>query len=1159
MQRITAGAGSTAIGSIESNLGRDIEPHEATICESLIEQIVCSSRAAATHHEQPTAQTSPLARTLLEVAATIQFHAKWFAPGPLSTLYQTALDVASRSTSTNDLFSALELIRTIATYSHLPSVLPAARFIALAYYQGSRSNRHRRLSHFAWTIAQHILESHLGGQFVGNLLDIICNNDHFRSKAKFGSTIGALMITEQKLLSNLDQDFPSMQPTQILLGLKNAAIGENPILREQVAVTLSSMLLDDQIFERIDHDGGLSVCLDLAQRCAHLELDQAVRDALFKGLELRFADFEPRDQPPIARLYVDAHRPLPSAVSAQLLTPWRSALMMGDAHPWENDYRDMLSYLCDGTTYLNELEAFLDIAGSAYFRLQSQAFRRDFVETLETLILDPAVEHSVRDILSDGLVGIFTHKMRKAKWEGERNWLFPLLCRLSVDCVNITDILLRIRADASGSGYVEAAPSQNPEELTEKQRGYPSIHGLSSLAMENWEISLRNMIITSPSRWDVYERLLMSMGAQFRNHALWSSRPRQINSLRQALCDRLNSDSFVEPPASTGLGKSYVVSHLIQILTAMTSYHNQLSRSEIKAAILTFINVAGSREYTVSIQCIHALTICCYELPEVMAGYMDAIISKMSKMVTQRHLAIFVLEFLAGLSRLPVLQETLDTQSLKRIFGVCHSYLQTMRSSAALERRRTPTSERSAGGSTTANDDMAQYVYALAHHVITFWYVALKRSHRRELKEFITGCLKYTDADGHERIEEQGIVTIDLMDRIDSEDVGSPPEHDSFDEVEGHVTREHQLRGLLLITSETAERAARTIVTIRRPSGTVQKTIDRRRTRHYTGRRDDDDEALSASATVENDAADYISVFTDDFEGQSYGRVTVPRAESALGSDETINLPDHDPSVRRAIDMFDRVSALDSHKVGVIYVGEGQKEEKEILLNQSGSPDYREFLNDLGTLRKLKGATFNTQGLDRFGDADGEHTIVWNNDVTELVYHITTFMPFDPIDEHTTVINKKRHIGNDFVNIVFNNSGAPFLFNTFPSQFNAVYIVISPSERTSFLQARTITIRKEKKDRFYNVRVLTRPDYPNLAAASEEKVVSGASLGGFVRNLALNACVFSAMWSAGNVAEYESSWRRRLQMLKRLADQHRPRSVASSSTRSTARALPFLH
>jgi hypothetical protein len=238
--------------------------------------------------------------------------------------------------------------------------------------------------------------------------------------------------------------------------------------------------------------------------------------------------------------------------------------------------------------------------------------------------------------------------------------------------------------------------------------------------------------------------------------------------------------------------------------------------------------------------------------------------------------------------------------------------------------------------------------------------------------------------------------------------------------------------------------------------------------------------------------------------------------------------------VQRAIHSFDRTSALDSHKAGVIYIGEEQKTEEEIFQNVQGSPDYIEFIKDLGNLRRLKGATFNTQGLDRIEDADGRHAIVWDNDVTELVFHITTLMPNDE-DASLNTANKKRHIGNDFVNIIFNNSGLPFDINTFPSQFSAVYIVITPSARITFLQTRH-TASTAKKDRFYRVHVLTRPGYPSISSAAEEKVISGLSLPGYVRNLALNECVFSQMWS--QAGEFASSWRSRLAQIRRLRDRY---------------------
>jgi len=348
---------------------------------------------------------------------------------------------------------------------------------------------------------------------------------------------------------------------------------------------------------------------------------------------------------------------------------------------------------------------------------------------------------------------------------------------------------------------------------------------------------------------------------------------------------------------------------------------------------------------------------------------------------------------------------------------------------------------------------------------------------------------------------------------------------DAFTAVDGQTTETHRLVGLLLITTRTSLRTGKSLVVVQRPSGTAWRL-------HEKGQ---------AHVTVDGDDADRIAVWPTDEEGRTYGTVSIPKSSSPLGSDTIITLPQND-AVRRAIDALVRTSALDSHKAGVIYIGERQSTEDRILRNMSGSPDYRELLSGLGSVQRLKGAVFNTQGLDRADDTDGEFAIVWHNTTTELVFHVTTLMP-NSDDLSQNVAKKKRHIGNDHVNIVFNNSGRQLdyeaMYNMFPGQLTYVYIVITPSARTSFVEARTQNISTDKEDRFYSVEVVTRPDYPNVSPAAQEKMVSGASLPGFVRNLALNDCIISLMWTPRNdSSEYPSSWRSRLHQLRRLGERY---------------------
>ena len=48
--------------------------------------------------------------------------------------------------------------------------------------------------------------------------------------------------------------------------------------------------------------------------------------------------------------------------------------------------------------------------------------------------------------------------------------------------------------------------------------------------------------------------------------------------------------------------------------------------------------------------------------------------------------------------------------------------------------------------------------------------------------------------------------------------------------------------------------------------------------------------------------------------------------------------------------------------------------------------------------------------------------------MTQIIFHVATMMPMPPGEAETAWVNKKRHIGNDYVTIVFNDSSHDFAF-----------------------------------------------------------------------------------------------------------------------------------
>ncbi|KAI1138915.1 hypothetical protein F5Y05DRAFT_382944 [Hypoxylon sp. FL0543] len=647
-----------------------------------------------------------------------------------------------------------------------------------------------------------------------------------------------------------------------------------------------------------------------------------------------------------------------------------------------------------------------------------------------------------------------------------------------------------------------------------------------------WLDAILNML-RQGCDWEVYSFILIYLPSQLSNHAVFRDAIPQLRELRGTICEQIKMNNFQEPPTVFGLRRADVAIGLFHTLTMILSYHQYFQKAEEDEIVRAFVHGIATWERSAKC-CIHALTICCHELPSSTGKALVTILQKMAQIITQPHVAMHILEFLACLSRLPSLYANFREDEYRIVFGICFRYLQyvrgrkqTARISSISDASATPAGE--APSNPNASDDLPQYVYTLAYHVILFWFLALKLPDRANHVGWIAKNL-FTDVDGPQVSDEQAQLTIDFMQRVTYADVDESAADPLFTADRfGEILKKRWLIGNSIVTIEQATATGWAQITKRQPSGTSSYTI-RELFRPPPAHQRPMNETTTNSVLPNHLLVQLLS--------------SMPQ-----GNDQSrpIPLPDDDV-VNRAIKMFDHNSTVDGHKVGVIYIGENQTTESEILANISGSGDYVEFLNGLGTLTKLKGATFNTQGLDRQYDTDGQYTFCWRDRVTEIVFHVTTQMPTN-LDHDPQCTLKKRHIGNDFVNIIFNDSGLPFKFDTFPSEFNYVNIVISPESRASFVATRQRT-PKDVEESFYKVRVMSKPGFPEISPASETKIVSLRALPDFIRLLALNASVFSLVWAHREGGEHVSPWRNRLREIKRLRERYGPKVTAQGPTPS---------
>lgn len=638
--------------------------------------------------------------------------------------------------------------------------------------------------------------------------------------------------------------------------------------------------------------------------------------------------------------------------------------------------------------------------------------------------------------------------------------------------------------------------------------------------------------------WDVYSYVLTHLGPQLSNKEFFSNSIPQIKLLRSILCDQVKNESFHEPPALTGLKKSDVAACIFDTLCMLVSYHEHFAKSEEDDLVRAFmLGIIGSWGAT-SRGCIQALSLCCHEIPMSVTKSLNNILDKMSKVITMSNIAVHILEFLALLARLPDVYVNLREEEIRTVFGICVRFLQTSREQEQRHKASESTSARPPqqpqATETASHDAMSKYIMTLTYSVMVFWYLSLKLQDRPKHVNWITSRLIFHDEHGKEVVEEQSQVFIDLMQRVAFTDLGETIPYETFPPTpeDGPVSKRSWVVGMSIVTVETAGISGLTQLSKRQASGTTYSMYQQRTAPVLPHQLPPTPDAHLHSDAMRT--AILPSHILLQLTATAFPTPTVM---------QPIPVPEDDIT-RRAIANFDRTDIVDGHRIGVVYLDNGQSKEAEILANTGGSPDYEHFLSGLGTKVSLRNAQFNTQGL--YADTDGEATYAWRDRVTEIVYHVATMMPTN-FDRDPNCINKKRNIGNNFVTIVFNRSNLPFNFDTIPSEFNSINIVITPCSRIAYDESGTAVGETDPENLYYTVVVMSKPGYPDVSPAATPKVISGKNLAPFVRILALNASVFSLVWN-NKGGEHASSWRTRLREIKKV----RERALAAQAQSAEA-------
>ncbi|KAF9054292.1 hypothetical protein BJ165DRAFT_700046 [Panaeolus papilionaceus] len=704
--------------------------------------------------------------------------------------------------------------------------------------------------------------------------------------------------------------------------------------------------------------------------------------------------------------------------------------------------------------------------------------------------------------------------------------------------------------------------------------------------------------------WEVLSYLLCHFPVQLSNkHLFCGPNSRMaISTMLSILCTGIANQKLGTTIESWPPGLKIRDAHGLayQTLSVLISFKICLDLKQRHLLVETFEAGLNGQLSTIKC-CLHALSLCAFEFQPSLVRCLPRILEKLSQIMSNPNMAVHILGFITIIGSMPALYVNFTANDFKMVFGVALQYLQHY------NRLHVHSST-----SMSVSWALSQHVRILSYSSVYIWFLALKLPDRPKHISFITRQLLLANEDNKE-VDGPTEVCFDWLSRYTYASADPRPANSVFSTTvmngnslsSASTSEKTWIMGNSIVTIKSLTRAGWVEVISRRPSG-YAKFICRVENVPMVGPGDvsPDLTSLAAGLVMERDPAKVTEVAESDpieagssqaesdGQGKTEGEPPVPdpitgyvwsktapsqrRKQVSIdpsflllqlspfpdGSTEPYakRVPDS-VNVSRFFGQLDRTPVIDTHAVGIMYVAPGQTHEVDILQNTHGSPAYTRFLEGIGRLINLRGQVdVYAGGLDP--DEDGEYAYAWWDDIGQILYHTATMMPTTKHDPQCN--NKKRHIGNDHVRIVWNDSGLPYRFDTLTTEFQFVNIVIEPHSIGS-IAAFSNNIHESE---YFKVTIQLAPGMTEFSPIGHFKIISAENLPILVRQLSLLSDWFAKVFQRTSRdterIEMTTNWHNRLNTIKRFktqvwnednkqnggADSHVPRAPAANDVMS---------
>jgi hypothetical protein len=236
-------------------------------------------------------------------------------------------------------------------------------------------------------------------------------------------------------------------------------------------------------------------------------------------------------------------------------------------------------------------------------------------------------------------------------------------------------------------------------------------------------------------------------------------------------------------------------------------------------------------------------------------------------------------------------------------------------------------------------------------------------------------------------------------------------------------------------------------------------------------------------------------------------------------SRKSLHLVQKNEKFLRQLKHLDSKRCRETHKIAVVYVGEGQEDRQSILSNARGSPAFEQFVSGLGWEVELASHAGFRGGLMPQSQATGETAPYFATSFVEVMFHVSTRMPSN---SEESLLHKTRHIGNDEVHIVWSEHWRDYRTGILPTEFCDVLIVIYPL-----------------RNRLFRIQISRKPEVPFFGPLFNETIVNGHVLAGLVRATAINA----SRAKRSVLTYYQTHEEERFRVLESIVNEYKERST----------------